>query len=145
MKRTVTNEMKLRFSAISENESFARVVISGFVMRLGVTPGTLADIKTAVSEAVTNSIVHAYKGHKDGKVELSAKSYDDGTVIITVADKGCGIPDIELAREPFYTTDRESERSGMGFAIMESFMNRVRVSSVPDKGTRVVMTKKLGG
>lgn len=66
-------------------------------------------------------------------------------MIITVADKGCGIPDIELAREPFYTTDRESERSGMGFAIMESFMNRVRVSSVPDKGTRVVMTKKLGG
>ena len=139
------NYLEMKFLSIPENVSFSRSTVSAFCLALDPSVEELNDVKTAVSEAVTNSIVHAYKGQKDGKVELSAKSYDDGTVIITVADKGCGIPDIELAREPFYTTDRESERSGMGFAIMESFMNRVRVSSVPDKGTRVVMTKKLGG
>lgn len=135
--------MKVSFSAISENEGFARVVISGFVMKLGVTPSELADIKTAVSEAVTNSIVHGYK-HTQGNVILEAKSYDDGRLCISVIDKGCGIEDVEKAREPFFTTDRESERSGMGFAIMESFMQRVRVTSNPGKGTKVVMIKELG-
>ena len=143
MKRSVKNRMKISFSAISENEGFARVVIAGFVMKLGVTPGELADIKTAVSEAVTNSIVHGYK-NTDGSVVLEAKSYDDGRLYISVSDKGCGIEDVEKAREPFFTTDRESERSGMGFAIMESFMKSLKVVSKPGRGTKVVMIKDIG-
>ncbi|MEA4832182.1 MAG: anti-sigma F factor [Oscillospiraceae bacterium] len=143
MKKTILNQMKLIFPSNSENESLARICISGFVIKLDITPEELADIKTAVSEAVTNCIVHAYKT-EPGYITLEAKYRSDGNIYITITDKGCGIPDIALAMTPFYTTDKDSERCGMGFSIMKSFMNSLKVKSAPGKGTRVSMRKKLG-
>lgn len=136
------NEMKLSFDARSVNEGFARVAVAAFITELNPTLDEISDIKTAVSEAVTNSIIHGYISPEQ-KVELTCR-LDGNQVEITVLDYGMGIPDVEKAREPFYTTKPELERSGMGFAFMEAFMDEVQVISTMGKGTRVVMRKKIG-
>ncbi|MBR6530740.1 MAG: anti-sigma F factor [Clostridia bacterium] len=143
MKRTLENRVKAEFSAKSENESLARVITAGFLMNYPVTTEELADVKTAVSEAVTNSVVHAYKGREAGGVRLEIRLFSGGLLRVTVADFGCGIADVQRAREPFFTTDREHERGGMGFSVMETFMDRVKVSSTVEKGTRVTLEKRL--
>ena len=142
MAKTPKNEMKLSFPSLSENERLARIAISGFVSLYNPRLDELTDIKTAVSEAVTNAIVHAYRG-SFGTVELTARIYDGGLVYIKIKDKGCGIPDIAKAMEPLYTTLPEEERSGLGFSVMESFCDSVKVTSKPQKGTTVVLQKKL--
>lgn len=136
------NTMKLQLDSRSVNESFARTAVGAFVSQLDPTMEELADIKTAVSEAVTNCIVHAY-GDGVGKIYITANLYEGAQIRITVADRGVGIPDIAKAREPLFTTGDISERAGLGFAVMESFMTALRVYSTPGKGTRVVMSKKL--
>lgn len=143
MKREKINEMKIRFRALSTNEAFARILTTAFLMPYSPTVEELADIKTAVSEAVTNAIVHGYRSDSARLVTLTEIMYSDGIFTVTVADNGCGIPDIHKAMEPLFTTDAENERSGMGFSIMETFSDKLRVSSVVGKGTRVTMTKKL--
>jgi stage II sporulation protein AB (anti-sigma F factor) len=135
------NEMKLEFMSKSNNEAFGRVVAAAFASQLDPTVDELADIKTAVSEAVTNCIIHGYE-NKNGIVTLICRLYDEGIEII-VADNGKGIEDIELARQPLYTSKPDMERSGMGFTVMESFMDNVTVESEPDKGTKVTMFKNL--
>lgn len=142
MAKTQKNEMKLSFPSLSENERLARIAISGFVSLVDPRLDELTDIKTAVSEAVTNAIVHAYRGSL-GTVELTARIYDGGLVYIKIKDKGCGISDIAKAMEPLYTTLPEEERSGLGFSVMESFCDSVKVTSKPQKGTTVVLQKKL--
>ena len=136
------NSMKLQFDSRSCNESFARTAIAAFAAQLDPTYDELSDIKTAVSEAVTNCIVHAYPD-AIGPVTLSIAVYPERLVKITVTDKGIGIPDVEKAMEPLFTTGNPEERSGLGFAVMQSFMDKVKVSSQPGKGTRVVLTKRL--
>lgn len=136
------NEMKLTIQSRSINESFARVAVSAFLSQLDPTIDELNDIKTAVSEAVTNCIVHAYK-ETIGKIYINVKIYEDKLVSISIRDKGCGIEDIEQAREPLFTT-AGGERAGLGFAVMESFMDKVRVSSKKDKYTTVTMKKRIG-
>lgn len=133
------NEMKLEFLSKSNNESFARVVAAAFVSQLDPTLEELSDVKTAVSEAVTNAIIHGYE-NKNGVVKMECKLFAD-SVEITVIDNGKGIEDIELARQPLYTSKPEMERSGMGFTVMESFMDRIDVKSQPGIGTTVVMYK----
>lgn len=137
------NEMQIVFDAKSENEGFARVAVAAFVSYLDPTLDELADIKTAVSEAVTNCIIHGYL-QKPGKIFLEA-SIQGRTLTVSVTDEGVGIPDINLAREPLYTTKPELERSGMGFSFMEAFMDEVQVYSSPRKGTRVVMIRAISG
>lgn len=137
------NLVKFTFYSRSVNEGFARGAVAAFLAQADPTVPELADIKTAVSEAVTNCIVHAYPG-KIGLVRLSAALYEDGTVRITVSDRGVGIPDVPKAMEPMYTTGNPEERSGLGFSVMQSFMDKVKVTSVPGKGTKVVLTKHLG-
>ena len=136
------NEMRVRFDARSVNEAFARVAVAAFITELNPTLDEIADIKTAVSEAVTNAIIHAYDNPNE-QVELSCK-IEENKVEIEVADTGKGIPDVEKAMEPFYTTKPELERSGMGFAFMEAFMDEIRVKSVVGEGTSVWMCKKIG-
>ena len=136
------NEMKLQIPGRSANESFARAAVAAFAAQLDPTIDELADIKTAVSEAVTNSIVHAY-GDSIGQVYIHAKLYEDNLLSVKIKDKGCGIPDIKQAMEPMYTTCHTGERAGLGFAVMQSFMDRVRVTSAPGRGTCVVLLKKL--
>ena len=140
------NRMSLKFISISENEQFARSCIQAFCLPLNPTVSELSDVKTAVSEAVTNCIVHAYKNEPDEKkkrIYIEA-SYDEiGIFTVTIKDKGCGIPDVKKAMEPLYTTDAESERSGMGFSIMETFTDRLRVRSNTGRGTSVTMIKRL--
>ncbi len=136
------NEMETTFLSIAENERFARVVISAFAASLSPTISELADMKTAVSEAVTNAIVHGYEGTQ-GMVTLRAV-IDGRTLTIEVADQGRGIQNVRQAMEPFFTTHPEQERSGMGFAVMQTFMDEVKVSSAPGKGTRVLMMKRVG-
>lgn len=143
MKRTLENHLRAVFDAKSENEALARILVAGFVLPACVTTEELADIKTAVSEAVTNAIVHGYRNTEGGQVCLDLKLYSNGVLRIAVSDRGCGIADIALAREPFFTTDREHERSGMGFSIMETFMNRLHITSGVGRGTRVILEKKL--
>ena len=138
----VVNEMHLDFKALPENESFARLAISGFILPLDPTMEALADVKTAVSEAVTNAIIHGYSG-KGGMIGLSAAYDEDGTLSVHISDHGRGIDDVQRARQPFYTTSTEEERSGMGFTVMESFMDSVDVSSAPGKGTVVHMSKQI--
>ncbi len=133
--------MRLSFKAISENEIFARVCVSAFILPLDPKVNDMTDIKTAVSEAVTNAIIHGYS-LKEGDVELYCK-YIDNTVYIEVSDKGCGIEDIQLAKKPLYTSKPELERSGMGFTVMEAFMDSVEVNSKIGQGTVVKMFKKL--
>ena len=139
----ISNEIRVDFPSLSSNEAFARMVISAFILPLDPTVEELADIKTAVSEAVTNAIVHGYAKRR-GTVRIHAFLYDDGSLRIDVIDNGCGISDIEIARRPFYSTLSLEERSGMGFTIMESFMDGVEVISEPGKGTTVRMSKLLG-
>ncbi len=136
------NEMRVEFDSLSINEGFARVTVAAFIAELNPTLDELADIKTAVSEAVTNAIIHGYEEQK-GKVVLSC-AIADQFVELSVEDTGKGIADIEKARTPFFTTKPELERSGMGFAFMEAFMDEVQVESEPGKGTRVIMKKSLG-
>ena len=133
------NEMRIEFLSKSDNESFARIVAAAFVSQLDPTLEELTDVKTAVSEAVTNAIIHGYE-NTTGLVKMECKLYSD-SVEITVMDDGIGIEDIELARQPLYTSKPEMERSGMGFTVMESFMDRVDVKSEPGKGTIVTMYK----
>jgi len=133
------NEMNLEFISKSNNESFARVVAAAFVSQLDPTVEELADVKTAVSEAVTNAIIHGYENSM-GIVKMNCKLYKD-SVEITITDKGKGIENVELARQPLYTSRPEMERSGMGFTVMESFMDKVEVFSELGKGTKVVMYK----
>lgn len=136
------NEMKLKIKALSENEGFCRACVASFCANLLPTIEELSDIKTAVSEAVTNSVVHAYPDDK-GYIDIIVKISGD-TVYITISDSGVGISDIEKAREPFYTTIKNGERSGMGFSVMETFMDSVVVKSKIGKGVTVTMTKKIG-
>lgn len=136
------NEMRLEFTARSENEAFARLAISGFMLPLDPTMEQLADVKTAVSEAVTNAIIHGYGG-RGGMVGLRAAYGSEGDLEIEVIDQGRGIDDVQRARQPFFTTCKGEDRSGMGFTVMESFMDDVEVKSAPGKGTTVIMTKQL--
>lgn len=136
------NEMQITFPSLPENESFARVVVAAFAVQLCPTLSEIADIKTAVSEAVTNAIVHGYEGTR-GLVTLSAAIRDRDLLTIEVRDNGKGIPDIHQAMEPFYTTHPEQERSGMGFAVMQTFMDDLTVDSTPGSGTTVRMTKRI--
>lgn len=133
--------MKIIFESDSRNEAFARTVIAAYVTRLNPTLEELADIKTAVSEAVTNSIIHGYGG-RDGEIEMEC-SITGNRVKVIVQDYGIGIADIEQAMEPLYTTKPEWERSGMGFAFMEAFMDDLEVFSEPGKGTKIVMCKQI--
>lgn len=135
------NWMRAYFEASSENESLARMMAAGFFSALNPTISDIADVKTAVSEAVTNAIIHGYEG-KGGSVELYC-AYDKEKLYIEVADQGIGIRDIPKAMEPLYTSKPEMERSGMGFTIMETFMDDVRVESRPKEGTRIYMEKNL--
>ncbi len=135
----VINEMNLNFLSRSCNEGFARTTIASFVSQLDPTIDELADIKTAVSEAVTNSIVHGYKSGI-GKIYISSKIYDGGKIIIKIKDKGCGIENVPQAMEPLFTTGG-SERSGLGFAVMQSFMDKIKVTSKVGKGTTVTLEK----
>ena len=135
------NYIKLDFPSVSANESFARAAAAGFAAQLDPTMEELGDIKTAVSEAVTNCIVHAYPDCI-GKITMSLKIYEGGRLEITVKDRGRGIADIDRAMQPMYTTGGE-ERSGMGFTIMESFMDKLKVKSAPDRGTTVTMQRVI--
>ncbi|MBQ8358219.1 MAG: anti-sigma F factor [Clostridia bacterium] len=135
--------MSLCLPAVSVNEGVARAAIAAFCAQQNPGATELADIKCAVSEAVTNCIVHAYAGGT-GAIYITVVLYTDGTVRVVIKDKGCGIADVRRAREPLYTTDAVGERSGMGFTVMENFMDRLSVHSRPGKGTVVVMTKRIG-
>lgn len=137
-----TNHMQVQFDAISVNEGFARVAVSAFLTELNPTLDEIADIKTAVSEAVTNAIIHGYPDG-EGQVRLLCK-VEGMRVHIMIEDDGVGIEDIEKAREPLFTTKPELERSGMGFAFMEAFMDEVQVASKPGCGTCVIMKKEIG-
>ena len=139
----ISNEIRVDFPSLGENVGFARLVISAFLLPLDPTVEELADVKTAVSEAVTNAIVHGY-AQRRGTVRLHAFRYDDNTLRVDVVDNGCGIADVEQARKPFFSTMAAQERSGMGFTIIESFMDNTEVFSQPGKGTTVRMTKKIG-
>lgn len=136
------NQVKITFASRSVNEGFARAALAAFLVQLDPTVPQLADLKTAVSEAVTNCIVHAYPD-AIGPVTMTAGLYEGGVVRITITDRGVGIEDVAKAMEPMYTTGDPSERAGLGFAVMQSFMDKVRVSSTPGKGTRVTLTKRL--
>lgn len=138
------NVIKLVLPSHSVNEGIARSVVATFCAYFGPTATDIADIKCAVSEAVTNCIVHAYK-HSIGMIYITAEAFADSTVKITVRDKGCGIADVKQARVPLFTTDATNERSGLGFTVMESFMDKLSVRSKEGSGTVVVMWKHLGG
>lgn len=137
------NKMRLVFDGISENESFARMAVAAFAVQLNPTMNELADIKTAVSEGVTNAIVHGYEG-KGGDVEIRA-DITGNLLHIEIIDEGVGIENIALAMESFYTTRADEERSGMGFSVMESFMDKLDVASAPGEGTRLTMLKRIKG
>ena len=142
MKRRCINRLTCTLPAISCNEGVARSLVAAFVSLPDPTIEELADIRCAVSEAVTNAIVHGYRGTA-GEVYISVKLFDDRSVRIEVRDRGCGIADIEEARRPLFTTDTSGERSGMGFAVMEAFTDKIKVISAPGCGTRIVMEKRL--
>lgn len=137
----VNNKFTMNLLAKSANESFARACIASFAVQLDPTLEEIGDIKTAVSEAVTNCIVHAYK-EKIGKIYISGELLENNVIRIKIRDTGCGIENIEKAMEPLYTTVG-GERAGLGFAVMQSFMDSVRVRSAVGKGTSIVMTKKI--
>ncbi len=136
------NEMTLVFLSRSANEAFSRSAAAAFFSQLDPTVEELADIKTAVSEAVTNCIVHAYRDRL-GKIRLTARIYEGGEIYIQIKDSGCGIPDVKQAMEPLFTTCETGERAGLGFAVMQSFMDKVSVRSAPGKGTTVTLRKTL--
>ena len=135
------NEMKVTFLSRSANEGFARAAVAAFAAQLDPAVDELADLRTAVSEAVTNAIVHAYP-QRLGAITLSVKLFENGKIRVIVRDRGQGIPDVEKAMEPLFTTGGE-ERSGLGFSVMESFTDRLSVRSIPDKGTTVTMDKYI--
>lgn len=139
----IKNKMTVNFSAIGCNEAFARAAASAFVAPMDPTLEELTEIKTGVSEAVSNAIIHGYKEDPEGIVELSCSVDEERNVVLVVRDWGVGIEDVEKAREPMFTTGSGEERSGMGFTVMESFMDRVDVESEAGKGTAVTMTKRL--
>ncbi|MBE6719506.1 MAG: anti-sigma F factor [Ruminococcaceae bacterium] len=139
----ILNEFKLTVNAKSINEGFCRVVVSAFVSQLDPTIEELADLKTAVSEAVTNSIVHGYKD-SDGKIYITSQVLQNNIVSIKIKDKGIGIDNINQAMEPLFTTG-EGDRAGLGFTVMQSFCDRVKVSSASGKGTTVTLIKKING
>ena len=141
MRTKAINEVLLEFPSHSSNEGFARSAVACFAAQMDPTINELEDIKTAISEAVTNAIVHAYP-ETIGKIQVKARICAETVLELTVRDHGCGIPNIEQARQPMFTTGGE-ERSGMGFTIMESFMDKLTVRSAPGKGTTVIMKKKL--
>ena len=141
MEKQLKNEMKIEFLSKSANEAFARIAVASFASQLDPTIEEIADIKTAVSEAVTNSIIHGYS-NGDGIVKVKAKLYEN-EIEIEVSDTGSGIENVKEAREPLYTTKGNLERSGMGFTIMENFMDDLSVESIVGLGTKIVMTKKI--
>ena len=142
MNNTYDNEMKIEFLSKSSNESFARIAVAAFASQLDPTVEEIADIKTAVSEAVTNAIVHAYPNREDGIVKMKVTINND-EIEIEVSDTGEGIENIEEAKKPLFTTKSNLERSGMGFAIMESFMDELKVESIFGLGTKITMIKKI--
>ena len=137
----IINQMELRFLSVPENEGFARVAVSAFAVQLNPTLDILADIKTAVSEAVTNAVVHGYR-ERMGLIFITATLTDRPSVRVRIRDKGVGIADIAKARQPLFTT-MAGERAGLGFAVMESFTDRLRVRSAVGKGTTVTMEKRI--
>lgn len=137
------NEIKIILPSHSVNEGTARAAVSSFVIQSDPTVEELSDIRTAVSEAVTNAIVHGYRGTQ-GKIELTIKLLASREIYIRIKDSGCGIPDVEQAMEPLFTTAPDEERSGLGFSVMESFMDKLTVKSKVGKGTTVTMRKRLG-
>lgn len=142
MKKEILNEARIHFPSCSANESFARAAAAAFAAQADPTVQEISEIKTAVSEAVTNAIVHGYRDRM-GTVELHLRRYADNTIYIAVKDKGSGIENIEQAMTPLFTTAADEERSGLGFSVMESFMDKLRVKSAAGKGTTVTMEKKL--
>lgn len=134
--------MELKFLALSQNESFARVTVAAFIAQLDPTLDELTEIKTVVSEAVTNAIIHGYENNPDGEVYISV-TLDEGAVHLTIKDEGNGIRDLDEARQPLFTTKPELERSGMGFTIMENFMDEIRIESRVNEGTTIHLTKYL--
>lgn len=139
MKEQIENEMKLEFISKSTNEAFARITVAAFASQLDPTIEELADIKTAVSEAVTNCIIHAYE-RKQGIIRIEAK-IQNNEITIYISDNGKGIENVDVAKEPLYTTKPNLERSGMGFTIMESFMDSMKIESIVGLGTKVTLTK----
>ena len=135
------NEMQITFPSRSANEGFARAAVAAFAAHLDPAVDELADLRTAVSEAVTNAIVHAYPDEL-GPITLTVQLYENGCIVVRVRDRGRGIPDVEKAMEPLFTTGGE-ERSGLGFSVMQSFTDRLRVRSAPGKGTTVIMEKYI--
>lgn len=138
------NKMKMIIPAMSKNEALARSCIAAFAAQADPTVEELSDIRSAVCEAVTNAIVHGYRD-KAGDITMTLKLTDDGCLYIKIADKGCGIEDVEKAMEPLYTTAPEEERAGLGFAVMEAFTDSLKVTSKVGKGTCVTMKKRLIG
>ncbi|MBQ7186558.1 MAG: anti-sigma F factor [Ruminococcus sp.] len=141
-KEKILNRVILRFPSLSENERFARLAVSGFVSALDPAVDEISEIKTAVSEAVTNCIVHAYRD-RVGEIKMEVRLLEGCRLYISITDRGCGISDIGKAREPLFTTAPDEERAGLGFAIMESFTDTLRVRSSPGRGTTVTMLRTL--
>ncbi|ANS74905.1 anti-sigma F factor [Paenibacillus yonginensis] len=142
MSESSRNFMTLQFAAKSENESFARVTVAAFVSQLDPTMDEITDLKTVVSEAVTNCIIHGYDSDPNGIITITAEIEED-TILLTIEDKGRGIEDLELAQQPLYTSKPELERSGMGFTIMENFMDEFGVTSEMGRGTMIRMKKRI--
>jgi stage II sporulation protein AB (anti-sigma F factor) len=142
MKEAHKNFMELKFLSRSENEAFARVAVASFISQLDPTMEELTDIKTVVSEAVTNAIIHGYEERTEGMIFIRTE-FEEGRVNIIISDQGIGIADISEARQPLFTSKPELERSGMGFTIMENFMDEIAIQSKPGQGTTVYMAKQL--
>ena len=142
MKQQIINELKMTFPSISENERFSRLAVSGFLSQLNPQVDELSDIKTAVSEGVTNCIVHGYRD-TIGLIYMQIRIFNNSKVYIKIRDKGCGIKDIQQAMEPLFTTAPEEERAGLGFAVMESIMDRIKVRSSEGKSTTLILEKTL--
>ena len=138
----VLNEVRFSIPSLSVNESVARAVVSSFLVQADPTVEELSDIRSAVSEAVTNAVVHGYR-HQSGKIEITVRLLENRVIYIRIKDKGCGIADVQKAMEPLFTTAPEEERSGLGFSVMESFTDKLTVKSTLGKGTVVTMRKKL--
>ncbi|WP_459836520.1 anti-sigma F factor [Clostridium carnis] len=138
----VDNKVSIELMSKSQNEGFARVAVAAFVSQLDPTIEEITDVKTAVSEAVTNSIIHGYDNKKEGIIRIEASIFES-EITITIQDFGKGIRDIEMAREPLYTSKPELERSGMGFTVMETFMDSLEVESKEGQGTKIIMKKKF--
>ena len=138
----ILNEIRFKMPSLSLNEAAARAVVSSFLIQADPTVEELSDIRTAVSEAVTNAVVHGYR-HRKGDIDLTVRLLPKREVYIRIRDRGCGIADIEQAMQPLFTTAPEEERSGLGFSVMSSFMDKLTVRSAPEKGTTVTMRKRL--